>query len=96
MPDWRWTWPAASAIKPIEGSLNVEKNTVISGYRRSKGWAADHTYFFVAEFSRPFDAVGRIDVRRQAGWPDTAIAKARASRVHGARFDFKMPASRCW
>jgi predicted alpha-1,2-mannosidase len=40
----------------VEGHLVVEKNTVISGYRRSKGWAKDKTYYFVAEFSRPFDA----------------------------------------
>ena len=40
------------------GAVVVEKDNVLSGYRRSKGWAADKTCFFVAEFSRPFDAVG--------------------------------------
>ena len=42
----------------MEGAVAVEKNSVLSGYRRSKGWAADKTCFFVAEFSRPFDARG--------------------------------------
>ena len=42
----------------LEGAVTVEKNTVLSGYRRSKGWAPDKTCFFVAEFSRPFDSFG--------------------------------------
>jgi predicted alpha-1,2-mannosidase len=42
--------------EPIECLVKVEKNTVISGFRRSRGWSYDHTYYFVAEFSRPFDA----------------------------------------
>jgi putative alpha-1,2-mannosidase len=46
------------ASDPVEGRIVVEKNTVVSGYRRSHGWADDKTYFFVAEFSRPFDAFG--------------------------------------
>ena len=41
----------------LEGVVAV-KNNVLSGYRRSKGWAADKTCYFVAEFSRPFDTVG--------------------------------------
>lgn len=44
--------------QPAEGSVTVEKDNLISGYRRSHGWAADKTFYFVAEFSRPFDGVG--------------------------------------
>ena len=42
----------------LEGAVVMEKDNVLSGYRRSKGWAADKTCYFVAEFSRPFDDVG--------------------------------------
>ena len=42
----------------VESSVTVEKKNVLSGYRRSKGWAADKTCYFVAEFSRPFDDAG--------------------------------------
>ncbi|MBN2577993.1 MAG: GH92 family glycosyl hydrolase [Pirellulales bacterium] len=42
---------------PAECEFKAESNTVVSGYRRSHGWAADKTFYFVAEFSRPFDAV---------------------------------------
>lgn len=42
---------------PIEATLNVESNTVLSGHRRSNGWAKDVTVYFVMEFSKPFDAI---------------------------------------
>lgn len=38
--------------------INIENKTTISGSRRSTGWANDHTVYFVAEFSKPFKAVG--------------------------------------
>ena len=61
----------------LEGAVTVEKNNVLSGYRRSKGWAADKTCYFVAEFSRPFDSVARG--RRQAAGRQ-GRARACASR----------------
>jgi len=42
------------ASTTTDSSLVVENPTTISGYRRSKGWAKDKTFFFVAEFSQPF------------------------------------------
>lgn len=33
--------------------LTVKDETHIEGYRRSSGWAKDHTYWFAAEFSEP-------------------------------------------
>jgi predicted alpha-1,2-mannosidase len=71
--------------EPIASAITVEKgNTVISGYRRSRGWSYDHTYFFVAEFSRPFDA-WTIDVDGKALAADAREGKG--VRVQ-ARFDF--------
>jgi len=64
----RYTFPAGAKAhvmidlvhgidsKPYEAMLTVENPTTISGYRRSHGWAQDKTFYFVAEFSRPFDA----------------------------------------
>ena len=40
----------------LEGSVTAVGHNMLTGYRRSKGWAADKTCFFVAEFSRPFDS----------------------------------------
>lgn len=34
-------------------NLTVKDATHIEGYRRSSGWAKDHTYWFAAEFSEP-------------------------------------------
>lgn len=36
-----------------EWDLVIKDPTHIEGYRRSAGWAADHTYWFAAEFSEP-------------------------------------------
>jgi predicted alpha-1,2-mannosidase len=46
-------------VKPPEGNLVVAKdNKSVSGCHRSHGWAAEKTYYFAAEFSRPFETAG--------------------------------------
>lgn len=37
-----------------EGFIRVIDNNKIEGYRRSSGWAKDHTFYFHAVFSKPF------------------------------------------
>ncbi len=37
-----------------EGHLIIENDTVVSGYRRSVGWAKNQTIYFTATFSKPF------------------------------------------
>nr|WP_288832844.1 GH92 family glycosyl hydrolase [uncultured Flavobacterium sp.] len=39
--------------KATESGITIENQTTISGYRYSKGWAANQKVFFVAEFSKP-------------------------------------------
>lgn len=41
--------------KVIDSRLEIVNNKTIKGYRRSKGWAADHTVYFYAEFSKSFN-----------------------------------------
>ncbi|MDL2221973.1 GH92 family glycosyl hydrolase [Parabacteroides sp. OttesenSCG-928-N08] len=38
---------------PVEGYIEQESETVISGYRYSRGWANDQRLFFTATFSKP-------------------------------------------
>ena len=38
--------------------IEIVNNTAVQGYRRSVGWANDHTVYFVAEFSKPFKTYG--------------------------------------
>ncbi len=38
---------------PVEGYLVQENDTVVSGYRRSSGWAKDQIVYFTAVFSKP-------------------------------------------
>jgi predicted alpha-1,2-mannosidase len=70
---------------PAEGYLVQENDSVISGYRYSKGWANDQRIFFTAIFSKPI---------RQFVVSDTTAVKEgntiKASRVYGqALFDTK-------
>lgn len=41
---------------PVEGFVRQENDSVVSGYRRSKGWAKDHVVYFTALFSKPMGA----------------------------------------
>jgi predicted alpha-1,2-mannosidase len=66
----RYTFPAGKGgelvfdlvrgvdTKAFDSMVRVETDNMLSGYRRSKGWAADKTFFFVAEFSQPFQSFG--------------------------------------
>jgi predicted alpha-1,2-mannosidase len=45
-------------LHPTDSMITIENDHTISGYRRSAGWGGDKIYYFVMEFSRPFDAAG--------------------------------------
>jgi len=38
----------------LDSAVQVENDHTASGWQRTSGWAKDKTYYFVAEFSRPF------------------------------------------
>ncbi len=38
--------------------LRVENDSIITGYRQTKGWARDKKVFFAAKFSKPFESYG--------------------------------------
>ena len=40
---------------PKEGYINIINDHTVEGYRRSAGWARDHTVYFVARFSQSFN-----------------------------------------
>lgn len=42
--------------KATETHMEAEGNTCITGYRYSRGWAANQRVYFVAEFSKPFES----------------------------------------
>jgi predicted alpha-1,2-mannosidase len=66
----RYTFPASKeshilvdlvhglGSKPIELCLKVENNSLVSGYRRTGGWANGKTVYFVIESSKPFSGYG--------------------------------------
>lgn len=63
----RYTFPASDSAavvfdlqnggcwdRSIETVITAETDSTISGYRRSRGWAADQHVYFTATFSKPF------------------------------------------
>lgn len=68
-----------------EAQLNIEDDHTASGYRRSDGWGGGKVFYFVMEFSRPFDSAG-------AGQVDKDSGKASTGRETKGHFDFKTKA----
>jgi predicted alpha-1,2-mannosidase len=74
----RYTFPADASPQLVfdldrgisnraaEGSFTMESPTIVSGYRRSHGWAADKTFYFAAEFSRPIQGDPGIEIEGKA------------------------------
>ena len=66
---------AINGDQPVETQLTIEGPTTISGYRFSKGWAADQRVYFVARFYKPImgwllGADGDYSAERRAGEGD--------------------------
>ncbi|MFA5217556.1 MAG: GH92 family glycosyl hydrolase [Bacteroidales bacterium] len=62
----RYSYPADEAVNlmldlgfavnwdaPVETSIHIENDTLITGFRKSKGWANNQQVFFAAVFSKP-------------------------------------------
>ncbi len=45
--------------KNVWTSIRVENDSLITGYRQTKGWARDRKVFFAIQFSKPFKSYGR-------------------------------------
>jgi predicted alpha-1,2-mannosidase len=94
----RYTFPATTAghvvvdlqhgigNKVTEAQLTIENNHTASGYRKSNGWGGDKTYYFVMEFSRPFDSAGVAQADKDVAGNQTT---GKETKGH---FDFKTKA----
>ena len=94
----RYTFPATTAghvvvdlqhgigNKVTEAQLTIENNRTASGYRKSNGWGGDKTYYFVMEFSRPFDSAGVAQADKDVAGNQTT---GKETKGH---FDFKTKA----
>ena len=94
----RYTFPARSEGHVIvdlqhgvgndvtEAQLTIEDNHTASGYRRSDGWGGDKVYFFVMEFSRPFDSSGVAQADKDV------LGKQTTGKETKGHFDFKTKA----
>ena len=69
-----------------EAQLTIENDRTASGYRRSDGWGGDKVYYFVMEFSRPFDSAG------VAQGDKNVAGKQTAGKETKGHFDFKTKA----
>jgi predicted alpha-1,2-mannosidase len=44
--------------RPTDSQITLADDHTVTGYRRSAGWGGDKVYYFVIEFSRPFNGAG--------------------------------------
>lgn len=66
---------------PVEGYITMESDTVVAGWRRSKGWARDQWAYFYAVFSKP--------MKRFAVYDSTAVQEGtslKSRKVYGRAF----------
>jgi predicted alpha-1,2-mannosidase len=61
----------------LDAEVRIVSDSEIVGYRRSRGWAADHRVYFAARFSRPFASSGTV----QNDVPATGGRRARGKNV---------------
>lgn len=68
---------------PVEGYVVQENDSVVSGYRYSKGWANDQRVYFTAVFSKPIRKFVVSDTHQRS-----EIASLKAQKTYGlAYFD---------
>jgi predicted alpha-1,2-mannosidase len=91
----RYTFPASAASHVVvdlqhgigntvtEAQLTIENDHTASGYRRSDGWGGSKVYYFVMEFSRPFDSAGVAQADKDVAGTQTI---GKETKGH---FDFK-------
>jgi predicted alpha-1,2-mannosidase len=75
-----------SRSRPTDSAITIENHRTVTGFRRSNGWGGDKIYYFVLEFSRPFEAAGLASDRQKL---DAGQARGRNLQAH---FDFKTKA----
>jgi predicted alpha-1,2-mannosidase len=90
----RYTFPASAASHVVvdlqhgigntvtEAQLTIEDDHTASGYRKSDGWGGGKVYYFVMEFSRPFDSAGVAQADKDVAGKQT---KGKETKGH---FDF--------
>ena len=72
--------------KCTDAEINIESETIVSGYRRSVGWAKDQIVYFYAEFSKPISSYKIFSENKS----DSILKSLRNSEVVAAlNFSFK-------
>lgn len=91
----RYTFPASDAAHVIidlqhgignnvtEAALKIEDDHTASGFRRSDGWGGGKVYYFVMEFSKPFESSGVAQADKDVAGKET---NGKETKGH---FDFK-------
>ncbi|MGE5609748.1 MAG: GH92 family glycosyl hydrolase [Bacillota bacterium] len=72
--------------RPTDSQITLVDDHTVTGYRRSNGWGGDKIYYFVIEFSRPFDAAGLVSDQK------TVEGKETRGKNLQAHLDFKTKA----
>ncbi|HXU81790.1 MAG TPA: glycoside hydrolase family 92 protein, partial [Polyangia bacterium] len=84
--------------KVLWSQIRVESDTLVTGFRQTKGWAPDRRVYFAIEFSRPFKTYGLVNdaVETYKGFGRTGRAQENYPQMGGrklkAHFDFQTAA----
>ena len=71
---------------PNQARITIEDDHTVAGYRRAGGWGGEKTFFFVAQFSKPFKGFGLENDGKPADGKELEDKRVRA------HFDFQTQA----
>ena len=82
--------------KVVWASVRVESDTLVTGYRQTRGWARDRRVYFAMAFSRPIASYGLRNDEKPVyrgfwrRWNEDENFPERAGRAVKGHFDFDM------
>ncbi|MCW0481298.1 GH92 family glycosyl hydrolase [Gaoshiqia sediminis] len=72
---------------PVESHMRLENDTLLTGYRFSKGWAEDQRIYFAAVFSKPVQSIVLFDDDKKQDGRELVAQKLKADLDFGALAD---------
>jgi predicted alpha-1,2-mannosidase len=76
--------------RPTDSQITIADDRTLTGYRRSDGWGGDKIFYFVIEFSRPFDSAGLVSNQKPVDGKDIKGKNLQAHLDFKTRADEKI------
>ena len=72
---------------PVEGGIKLVNDTLLTGYRLSKGWAVDQRIYFSAVFSKPVKSIKLYNNNQEEAGNELKALRAKADLGFGSLAD---------